>query len=99
MYVMRCQEKSLIDFADMLPMAIDLLKRRPDILQQYRALYRFVMVDEYQDIDAGQFELLMLIAREHGNVTVCGDDDQVRSVSFYFVAGNELSDLNVHFFP
>jgi superfamily I DNA/RNA helicase len=89
MYAKLCQERGLIDFGDMIPMAIDLLQRRSDILQTYQNLYRCVLVDEYQDIDAQQFELLMLICRQHGNITVCGDDDQVIF---------NLSKLVIHFY-
>src|SRR5690606_41471226 len=46
------------------------------LLQQYRARFHFILVDEYQDTNHAQYRFLELLAREHGNIMAVGDDDQ-----------------------
>jgi DNA helicase-2/ATP-dependent DNA helicase PcrA len=48
----------------------------PEILHAYRQRFKFVLVDEYQDTNHAQYKFLELLAREHGNLMVVGDDDQ-----------------------
>ncbi len=55
---------------------LGLLESRPDLVAEYRARYRHVSVDEFQDIDALQYRLLRLLAPPGGNVCVIGDPDQ-----------------------
>src|SRR5207244_10047836 len=51
-------------------------KSRADVLTRWQERYRFVLVDEYQDTNRAQLEVLRLLAAEHRNVCVVGDDDQ-----------------------
>ena len=55
---------------------INLLKENEDILNGYRNLYKYIMVDEYQDVNKENAELIYLLAGENGNLCVVGDDDQ-----------------------
>jgi len=64
------------DFDDLICEVVRLWQRRPDVLDRWRSRYRFVIVDEYQDTNHAQLELLRLLAGEHRNVVVVGDDDQ-----------------------
>jgi DNA helicase-2/ATP-dependent DNA helicase PcrA len=64
-----------LDFDDLLLRCVDLL-RDGEVLAEYRKRYRYVLVDEYQDTNAPQYEIVRRIAEEHRNLCVVGDDDQ-----------------------
>tara|TARA_B100000676_G_scaffold68407_1_gene68527 strand:+ start:292 stop:2313 length:2022 start_codon:yes stop_codon:yes gene_type:complete len=78
-----------VDFDDLLVLTLKLFHEHPEALEECRARYQYVMVDEYQDTNAAQFELMRLVASEHRNVCVVGDDDQ----SIYGWRGAEISNL------
>jgi superfamily I DNA/RNA helicase len=78
-----------VDFDDLLLLTLRLFERHPDTLENCRARYRYVMVDEYQDTNAAQFRLVHLLTSEHGNLCVVGDDDQ----SIYGWRGAEIANL------
>lgn len=66
-----------IDFDDMLACAFSILKSRPDILSYYRDRYRYIQVDEGQDLSKIQFEIIkLLMNKKEGNIFVVADDDQ-----------------------
>ncbi|CAH1055439.1 UvrD-helicase domain-containing protein [Paenibacillus pseudetheri] len=65
-----------IDFDDVLLIAYRMLKERPELLQELQMRYLYVMVDEFQDTNALQYELVKMIAHPQHNLMVVGDDDQ-----------------------
>lgn len=78
-----------VDFDDLLLLPIKLFKEFPDVLNHYRQRFKYIMVDEYQDTNGAQFELIKMLAGEHRNICVVGDDDQ----SIYGWRGAELSNI------
>ncbi len=66
----------MLDFADLLLRAHELLRERPDILHHYRARFRHILVDEFQDTNAIQYAWLRLLAGTNDNLFLVGDDDQ-----------------------
>jgi len=78
-----------VDFDDLILLTLRLFQEHPDALEACRARYRYVMVDEYQDTNAAQFNLVHLLTREHRNLCVVGDDDQ----SIYGWRGAEIANL------
>jgi len=80
---------SSFDFDDLLLEAVRLLKREPAILQQYRERFHHLLVDEYQDTNAIQYELATLLAAPANNLTVVGDVDQ----SIYSWRGADFANL------
>ncbi|MGZ8512219.1 MAG: ATP-dependent helicase, partial [Candidatus Limnocylindria bacterium] len=78
-----------IDFGDQVSLALKLLRDHPAVLAAERARHRYILVDEFQDTNHAQFELVRLLAEEHGNVTVVGDDDQ----SIYRFRGAALGNI------
>ena len=78
-----------VDFDDLLLLVLRLFREFPAVLEACRAKYRYVMVDEYQDTNAAQFELVNLLCEQHRNLCVVGDDDQ----SIYGWRGAEISNL------
>lgn len=65
-----------IDFDDMLIQAYDLLNNDPAILSIVRQVFKYILIDEFQDINRVQFELIRLIAGQDNNLFVVGDEDQ-----------------------
>jgi len=65
-----------IDFDDVLLIAYRMLKERPALLQELQMRYLYVMVDEFQDTNALQYELVKMVAHPQHNLMVVGDDDQ-----------------------
>lgn len=65
-----------IDFDDVLLIAYRMLKERPELLQELQMRYLYVMVDEFQDTNALQYELVKMVAHPQHNLMVVGDDDQ-----------------------
>lgn len=78
-----------VDFDDLILLTLKLFNEHPETLEACRAKYRYVMVDEYQDTNASQFQLVHLLTKEHQNFCVVGDDDQ----SIYGWRGAEIANL------
>src|ERR1051325_3374694 len=70
------QEQGLISFGGMISRAIRLLDDTPELLSRLQNQYRFILVDEFQDVNTAQFELLVRLAGARQNLTAVGDDDQ-----------------------
>lgn len=65
-----------LDFGDLIGYSVKLLKERPLILEKYRDLFKYLVVDEFQDTNRVQYELLRLISHPKGNITICLDGNQ-----------------------
>ena len=65
-----------IDFDDMLVKTYDLLLQNKEALERVRRVYRYILVDEFQDINRVQFECLKLMANPNNNIFIVGDEDQ-----------------------
>ena len=72
------ERKSLrkIDFDDMLVVCYELFATRPDVLAQWQKRFRYILVDEFQDINRVQYDVLRMLALPENNLFVVGDDDQ-----------------------
>ncbi|MEO6578737.1 MAG: ATP-dependent helicase, partial [Candidatus Limnocylindria bacterium] len=86
-HLMRSTDR--LDFGDQVGLALRLLRDHPSILDEERARYRYILVDEFQDTNHAQWEMVRLLAEGHGNVTVVGDDDQ----SIYRFRGAALGNI------
>jgi DNA helicase II / ATP-dependent DNA helicase PcrA len=76
LYQQALAARGLLDFDDLLLRPLDLLRRRPDLAALYRERWRWISVDEYQDVDALQYALVRLLAPADGNLCAIGDPDQ-----------------------
>ncbi|MCE0676545.1 DUF3553 domain-containing protein [Clostridioides difficile] len=76
LYQDRLKRNSALDFDDLILKTVELFKANDEVLAYYRSRFRYIMVDEYQDTSKVQYELIKLLAREHQNICVVGDDDQ-----------------------
>lgn len=75
-YQERCDRAGLVDFAELLLRAHELLRDNPALLAHYRARFREILVDEFQDTNAIQYAFVRVLAGDSGHVFVVGDDDQ-----------------------
>ncbi|MEU4448643.1 UvrD-helicase domain-containing protein [Actinosynnema sp. NPDC050801] len=75
-YKKALRAQDLVDFDDLISLPLSLLEESPDLVDAYRARWRWVSVDEYQDVDEQQYRLLRLLAPPEGNLTAIGDPDQ-----------------------
>jgi len=85
-----------VDFDDLILLTLRLFDKHPAVLEAFRAKYRYIMADEYQDTNATQFQLVHALTAKHRNFCVVGDDDQ----SIYGWRGAEIGnllDLEKHF--
>jgi ATP-dependent DNA helicase UvrD/PcrA len=88
-YQTALKEQNGFDFDDLLVKPVELFETAPDLLASFRERFAFVLVDEYQDTNRAQFRFLELLALEHENLMVVGDDDQ----SIYGWRGADISNI------
>ena len=75
-YQANIEENNLVDFDDLLMLTHKILSEDETLRKETSNRYKYIMVDEYQDTNELQFQLLELLASEHNNLCVVGDDDQ-----------------------
>lgn len=75
-YQERLKSGNAMDFDDLLMNTVILFEKCPEILQYYQNLFKYIMVDEYQDTNKVQYKFVSMLAAKHGNICVVGDDDQ-----------------------
>lgn len=76
----RYQEKmrqiSIMDFDDLIMQCIVLFQKNPETLDNYQNIFKYILVDEYQDTNHAQYVWVNLLAKKHRNIAVIGDDSQ-----------------------
>ena len=90
------KKSNALDFDDIIVKTVELFKKYPEVLDNYRERFKYIMVDEYQDTNTAQFELVRLLAGKYRNLCVVGDDDQ----SIYKFRGaniRNILDFEQHF--
>ncbi|MEK6665098.1 MAG: UvrD-helicase domain-containing protein [candidate division NC10 bacterium] len=75
-YQERLAQVGALDFDDLLLLTVRLWEKVPEVLAWYRGLWKYVLVDEYQDTNRAQYRIIQLLTGEHRNLCVVGDDDQ-----------------------
>ena len=75
-YEERLRRGNLLDFDDMLVMCHELFTQRKDILAAWQKKFRYILVDEFQDINKVQYEIVRMLAASENNLFIVGDDDQ-----------------------
>ena len=75
-YERELHRMNAMDFDDLLVRAVNVLELFPEVRDRYPPRFRHVLVDEYQDTNHAQYRWLQLLAGEHRNLAVVGDDDQ-----------------------
>ena len=75
-YQKQLKANNALDFDDLLLLTLKLFTENPDVLHKYRSRFSYILIDEYQDTNLVQYNLVRLLAMEHRNLCVVGDDDQ-----------------------
>jgi len=75
-YQKSLKENNALDFDDLLNYPLEIFEDHPKILGKYRKKWKYILVDEYQDTNRAQFLLVKILAEEHKQICVVGDDDQ-----------------------
>jgi DNA helicase-2/ATP-dependent DNA helicase PcrA len=88
-YQDRLKTLNACDFGDLLLHMLVIFRTRPEVLEQYRDRFRYILVDEYQDTNSSQYEWLKLLAEPRRNLCCVGDDDQ----SIYSWRGAEVANI------
>lgn len=85
------KEMSLLDFEDLLLKTYELFSNHLEILEKYRSKYQYILVDEFQDTNLIQYKIVKLLALNHRNLFVVGDDDQ----SIYSFRGTNYENMQL----
>ncbi len=88
-YQARLHKAGAMDFDDLLLNVVKLFREHPDVLQHYQRRFRHILVDEYQDTNRVQNDIVLLLAADHRNVAVVGDQDQ----SIYAFRGADMRNI------
>jgi DNA helicase-2/ATP-dependent DNA helicase PcrA len=88
-YQQRLKTLNACDFGDLLLHMLVIFRKHADVLGTYRDRFRYILVDEYQDTNQGQYDWLRLLAEPRRNLCVVGDDDQ----SIYSWRGAEVANI------
>ncbi len=75
-YQQRLRKNKAVDFSDLISLPIKIFKENDSIRAKYHDMWKFIMVDEFQDTNTAQYEFLKLITNKEKNICVVGDDDQ-----------------------
>lgn len=75
-YEADCQKENVLDFSDLLLYSYELFIKHPDILEQYHQRFRHILIDEFQDTSAMQYDWIKLMTGHNTYLTIVGDDDQ-----------------------
>jgi DNA helicase-2/ATP-dependent DNA helicase PcrA len=89
LYQKKLKKNNALDFDDILVKVVELLSTHPDLLSYYQNKFKYIMIDEYQDTNYCQYRLVSLLAKEHKNLCVVGDDDQ----SIYSWRGADIGNI------
>lgn len=92
LYQKRLKEYNALDFDDLLFLTVKLFQKHPDVLSMYQKRWNFILIDEYQDTNAAQYNLTKLLSATHHNVFAVGDPDQ----SIYSWRGANIQNI-LHF--
>jgi len=76
LYQQKLKQNNALDFDDLLMRTVELFQEVPETLGYYQELFKYILVDEYQDTNHAQYRLISQLAQQHRNLCVVGDDDQ-----------------------
>ena len=88
-YVIRCYKAGVMDFDDLLLNTNILFRDFPEVLQKYQNMFKYILVDEYQDTNYAQYLIIKKLAHNHQNICVVGDDAQ----SIYSFRGAKIENI------
>ena len=88
-YEERLKRNNAFDFDDLIKKPIELFEKNSDLLELYQEKFKYILIDEYQDINNSQYVLISMLAHKYRNICVVGDDDQ----SIYKFRGADITNI------
>lgn len=88
-YQKELKQNNALDFDDLIRLPVQLFQTYPELLKKYQTAFQYILVDEYQDTNHAQYTLVNMLAKEHKNICVVGDDWQ----SIYSWRGANLQNI------
>ncbi len=88
-YEDKLKKSDCMDFDDLISKPIEILNGHPDVLEELRERFKYIMIDEYQDINRSQYIMITAIAAKYKNICAVGDDDQ----SIYRFRGADITNI------
>ncbi len=89
LYEQALKQASALDFDDLINKTVLMLKTKPEVRRKWQKQFKYIMIDEYQDTNSGQYELVNLLTNESNNIAVIGDDWQ----SIYMWRGSDFRNI------
>lgn len=89
LYEEKMRFNNAFDFDDLIKKPIELFKTKPEILNKFQEKFKYILIDEYQDINNSQYVLISTLAKKYKNICVVGDDDQ----SIYGFRGADITNI------
>ena len=83
------KKNNLVDFQDLLVLVLELFQKHPDVLKKYQEQFEYILVDEFQDTNDLQYEIVHMLAVNHRNLFIVGDEDQ----SIYAFRGSNIQNI------
>ena len=88
-YIDILQKNNSVDFDDLLLLPVKLFTEHKDVLERYQDIYKYILIDEYQDTNEVQYKLSKLLAKKYKNIFIVGDPDQ----SIYMFRGANFHNI------
>jgi len=88
-YVKRCKQNDNMDFDDLLLNTLNLFRNNEKILEKYQSIFKYILIDEFQDTNILQLEIIKMLEKKHSNLCVVGDDSQ----SIYSFRGANINNI------
>lgn len=89
LYQKTLRANSAVDFDDLLQLTVQLLEENPDVLEKYQNLFKYILIDEYQDTNHAQYRFALMLSEKYKNICVVGDDAQ----SIYSFRGANIQNI------
>ncbi|NLM03675.1 MAG: DNA helicase PcrA [Clostridiales bacterium] len=89
LYQKTLKNNNALDFDDLIMKTVELFEQNPTVLHYYQNKFKYILVDEFQDTNMAQYTLVSMLAHEHENLCVVGDDDQ----SIYSWRGADIQNI------
>ncbi len=100
-YQNKLKENNMVDFDDLISLTINLFENDHDLLYHYQQEFKYISIDEYQDIDAQQYKLIKMLIPQNGNLCAIGDPNQAiygfrgADITFFQNFENDFSQANI----
>lgn len=88
-YINKCKQNQNMDFDDLLVNTLNLFRKNNSILEKYQEIFKYILIDEFQDTNILQLEIIKLLAKKNNNLCVVGDDSQ----SIYSFRGANINNI------